>query len=86
MDLVPRDENGAPIVPKNAGVMHLYRAVSVWSHSQAYIPPPAVNLADVWRGALCLVGETRLRAAVSRVQSPCQCLPDSTAGAGHEER
>ena len=28
MDLVPRDENGSPIDPKTAGVMHLYRAVS----------------------------------------------------------
>ena len=28
MDLVPRDENGSPIDPKTAGVLHLYRAVS----------------------------------------------------------
>ena len=31
MDLVPRDENGSPIDPKTAGVMHLYRAVSACS-------------------------------------------------------
>ena len=28
MDLVPRDDSGAPIDPKTAGVMHLYRTVS----------------------------------------------------------
>ena len=28
MDLVPRDENGSPIDPKIAGLMHIYRAVS----------------------------------------------------------
>ena len=28
MDLVPRDENGAPLDPKKAGVMHLYKTVS----------------------------------------------------------
>ena len=27
MDYVPRDENGTPIDPKTAGVMHLYKVV-----------------------------------------------------------
>ena len=38
MDLVPRDENGSPIDPKTAGVMHLYRAVS--GHTQPSIHCP----------------------------------------------
>lgn len=27
IDYVPRDENGTPIDPKTAGVMHLYKVV-----------------------------------------------------------
>lgn len=37
MDLVPRDENGSPIDPKTAGVMHLYRAVS--DYCNEYLAP-----------------------------------------------
>lgn len=29
LDLVPRDDNGVPVNPKTAGVMHLYKMVGI---------------------------------------------------------
>jgi hypothetical protein len=43
MDLVPRDENGSPIDPKTAGVMHLYRAVKQGAGQQSAEANPRVS-------------------------------------------
>lgn len=34
MDLVPRDDSGAPIVPKTSGVMRLFKVMKQWSQQQ----------------------------------------------------
>ena len=36
IDYVPRDENGTPIDPKTAGVMHLYKVVCQLNHIYMY--------------------------------------------------
>ena len=47
LDLVPRDENGVPVTPKTAGVMHLYKMVGAawdqgakgnWGHIKCHTP------------------------------------------------